>query len=134
MRDDALKMTLTAFENSKAREKELLRDYQDPLAKTIGCISKAQEDWRAKEDLREQLRRKYVFDNPTASEQKTDAAVFRLLYETKVKERKDDIEAQAMRTDFRATLSQTQLGRIGVRSSHSGVWQSFKERVGPVLE
>lgn len=31
-----------------------------------------------------------------------------------------------MKTDFKATLSGTQKNRIGVRSSHTGVWQSFK--------
>lgn len=47
-----------------------------------------------------------------------------------IKERKDNIEAQAMKTDFKATLSGTQKSRIGVRSSHTGIWQSFKEKVG----
>jgi len=38
-----------------------------------------------------------------------------------------------MKTDFRATLSQSQQNRLSIKSSHSGVWQSFKERVGPEI-
>jgi hypothetical protein len=58
------------------------------------------------------LRDKYNFDNPTASEEKINGAVFRLTYETAIKKKRDDIEAQAMKTDFRATLSDTQKKNI----------------------
>ena len=121
---------MTAFENSKMKEKELLQEYEDPLLKTTNFISKFKKDWNSKEELRGELREKYLFDNPTASEQKTNAAVFRLAYETAIKKKKDDIEAQAMKTDFRATLSETQKKKIRVRFSHSGIWQSFKEKNG----
>ena len=39
-----------------------------------------------------------------------------------------------MKTDFKATLSQTQTNRMTIKSSHSGVWQCFKERIGPHIE
>lgn len=38
-----------------------------------------------------------------------------------------------MKTDFRATLSQTQQNRLSIKCSHSGVWQSFKQRIGPEM-
>ncbi len=38
-----------------------------------------------------------------------------------------------MKTDFKATLSQTQQNRLLYKLSHSGVWQSFKERIGPEM-
>lgn len=38
-----------------------------------------------------------------------------------------------MKTDFKATLSQTQQNRLSIKSGHSGVWQSFKERIGPEM-
>lgn len=38
-----------------------------------------------------------------------------------------------MKTDFRATLSKTQQNRLSVASSHSGVWQSVKEKIGPEI-
>ena len=47
-----------------------------------------------------------------------------------IKQNKDNIEAQAMKTDFKATLSNTQKSKIGIRSSHTGIWQPYKERVG----
>jgi len=63
--------------------------------------------------------------NPTASEEKTNAAVHRLAYETTIKEKKDEIAAQAMKTDFRANLSLTQKSRISVEWTHTGIWQKF---------
>lgn len=59
VQDDALKQTMTAFENSKNKERNLLKEYQDPLAKTTSFISSFQEDWRQQEELREELRKKY---------------------------------------------------------------------------
>ena len=56
--------------------------------------------------------------------------MFRLTYEAGIKKKKDDIESKAMKTDFRATLSQTQKSKISVNFGHSGVWQPFKEKVG----
>lgn len=53
-----------------------------------------------------------------------------MVYETITKQRKDDIEAQAMKTDFKATLSGTQKNRMSLKSAHTGVWQCFKEKVG----
>lgn len=51
-----------------------------------------------------------------------------------IKQNKDNLEAQAMKTDFKATLSATQKNKIGVKSSHTGVWQPYKERVGNEIE
>ena len=49
----------------------------------------------------------------------------RLAYETVIKEKKDDIAAQAMRTDFKANLSMSQKSKITLEWSHTGVWQRF---------
>lgn len=38
-----------------------------------------------------------------------------------------------MKTDFKATLSQSQQNNILCKLSHSGIWQPFKERIGPEL-
>lgn len=38
-----------------------------------------------------------------------------------------------MKTDFKATLSQTQQNRLSVKLAHSGVWQCFRERIGPEM-
>ena len=35
-----------------------------------------------------------------------------------------------MKTDFRATLSETQKAKISVKFAHNGTWQSFPEKVG----
>ena len=59
--------------------------------KTTNHISKFKTDWKSKEELRNELRQKYIFDHPTASDEKTNAAVFRLTYETGIKKKKDDI-------------------------------------------
>jgi len=52
----------------------------DPLAKTTNFVETFQKDWEEKEVLREELKKRYEFENPTASKQKTNAAVFRLVY------------------------------------------------------
>lgn len=117
---------MSAYDNSKIKEKKLLKEYLDPLAKTMQFVDTFQKDWEDKEALREELRKRYEFENPNASEQKTSAAVFRLVYESTIKRKKDDIEAQAMKTDFKATLSQTQQNRLSLVSGHSGIWQPFK--------
>lgn len=49
----------------------------------------------------------------------------RLAYETIIKEKKDDIAAQAMKTDFRANLSLTQKNKISAVWTHTGVWQKM---------
>jgi hypothetical protein len=54
--------------------------------------------------------------------------VHRLAYETAIKEKKDDIAAQAMKTDFKANLSLSQKSKINLEWNHTGVWQHF----GPV--
>lgn len=56
-------------------------------------MTKVKNQWKEKEGLRKELREQFIFDNPIASEQKINAAVFRLAYETGVKKVKDDIEA-----------------------------------------
>lgn len=71
------------------------------------------------------VRDRYIFENPTASEEKIRAAVHRLAYETVIKEKKDDIAAQAMKTDFKANLSLSQQSKISLEWSHTGVWQRF---------
>ena len=64
--------------------------------------------------MRNRLREEYLFHNPTASEEKTRAVVHRLAYETAIKEKKDDIAAQAMKTDFKANLSLSQKSKINL--------------------
>ena len=49
----------------------------------------------------------------------------RLAYETVIKEKKDDIAAQAMKTDFKANLSLSQQSKISVEWSHTGIWQQY---------
>ena len=49
----------------------------------------------------------------------------RLAYETVIKEKKDDIAALAMNTDFKANLSLSQQSKISVEWSHTGIWQRF---------
>lgn len=73
----------------------------------------------------ELLREQYVFNNPNASIQKQNAAIFRLAYENSIKQKKDDIEAKAMKTDFQATLSQTQKSKMKFVAYHTGIWQRF---------
>ena len=63
-----------------------------------------------------------MFHNPTASEEKIRATVHRLAYETAIKEKKDDIAAQAMTIDFKANLSSTQKAKISVQWCHTGIW------------
>ena len=45
--------------------------------------------------------------------------------ETIIKEKKDEIAALAMRTDFKANLSLTQKNKISAVWTHTGVWQKF---------
>jgi len=71
----------------------------------------------------------YLFLNPNASEQKTNAAIFRLAYETSIKQKKDNIEAQTMKTDFRATLSDSQKGKMKLVTNHTGIWQQFVNKI-----
>ena len=42
-----------------------------------------------------------------------------------MKQKKDDIEAQAMKTDFKATLSGTQQNKLSMKYHHTGMWQRF---------
>ena len=56
---------------------------------------------------------------------KIRAAVHRLANETVIKEKKDDIAALAMNTDFKANLSLSQQSKISVEWSHTGIWQHF---------
>jgi len=50
---------MSAYDNSKLKEKQLLKEYQDPLAKTTQFIDAFQKDWEDKEALKEELRKRY---------------------------------------------------------------------------
>jgi len=52
-----------------------------------------------------------------------------LAYETSIKQKKDEFEAKAMKTDFQATLSQTQKAKMKLVSHHTGIWQRFVHKV-----
>lgn len=43
---------MSAYENSKAKQRKYLNDYLDPLAKTTQFVDTFQKDWVAKQQLR----------------------------------------------------------------------------------
>jgi hypothetical protein len=99
-----------------------LQSYANPLSKTTAFIEADKQKIENEAELRNRLRDEYIFHNPTASDEKIRAAVHRLAYETVIKEKKDDIAALAMKTDFRANLSLTQKSKISVEWTHTGIW------------
>jgi hypothetical protein len=53
-----------------------------------------------------------------------------MVYESSIKIKKDDLESESMKTNFKATLSKSQQNKLSMESSHSGVWQRFQEKTG----
>lgn len=47
-----------------------------------------------------------------------------------MKQKKDEIECKAMKTNFKASLSMTQKSKMKGMSHHTGIWQRIVHKVG----
>jgi hypothetical protein len=72
---------------------------------------------------------RFKFLNPKASDEKTDAAVFRIVYERKLKKNSDKPETINLST-FKPNLTDTQKSKIKLKSHHTGIYQkiTFKKK------
>jgi len=101
---------------------DYIRKYNNPT----GSITRFNEDLRKikEEDqvLREELKRKFIFENPAASQEKVDAGVFRLVHEHKIRIMKPKSEFEAKNLTFKPDMEQTLRNEKYNKQYHNGKW------------
>jgi hypothetical protein len=88
---------------------------------------------RDEKDLREDIRKKFTFENPAATKERVDAGVFRMVYEHQVKSLKPQSvnlsklfyilkEELLLNLTFKPNLSKTLKPLVRIKGYHSGKW------------
>eukprot|EP00828_Plagiopyla_frontata_P038252 TRINITY_DN5017_c0_g1_i2.p1 TRINITY_DN5017_c0_g1~~TRINITY_DN5017_c0_g1_i2.p1 ORF type:complete len:195 (-),score=31.37 TRINITY_DN5017_c0_g1_i2:84-668(-) len=117
--------TKKAWQMTKRKQAELIQNYKSGIDRQNQLTYQLREDKQNERDMREQIRKDYQFQNPSASDQKIDAVVFRIAYERKnLKQVDDDIEF-GTKKPFYPNLSKTLKPKVTKKYYHSGVWQIF---------
>jgi len=62
-----------------------LTDYKTPIQSVTLYNETLREKKRQEKELREELRKKFTFENPAATKERVNAGVFRMVYEHQVK-------------------------------------------------
>lgn len=112
------KQTMIATIKNKEMEQELIKSYKDPVKKQVELGDSLRQKKMREKEYRDQIRSEFKFANPAASEQKTDGAVFRLAYETKLK--KQQFKNDPTLT-FKPDMSKTLKNEVRYKTHHTGI-------------
>jgi len=80
---------------------------------------------REEKELRDDIRKKYIFENPAATKEKVNAGVFRMVHEHQVKSAKPQSEELILNLTFKPNMTQTLKPKIKVKAYHSGKWGEY---------
>lgn len=124
------RITEEAKRNTKSVEKFFLGNYETPIEKSKKLIETHHNKEVVESQLRSTLKEEYKYLNPDASEEKTNATVFRLAYETGLAVMKQELiknnPATVSQKPFKANLTQTLREKVVDKQFHNGIWQLFR--------
>ncbi|CAD8142419.1 unnamed protein product [Paramecium pentaurelia] len=120
-----MNQTKKAKNHSKAKEKEIIKNYLKPIEHQIQLQQNLRSQKVNEKDFRAQIRQEYLIKNPAASQQATDGAVFRLAYEAHLSKNQQQI--QDKNYTFMPDMSKTLKHNLEYKYYHNGVWQKLKD-------
>jgi len=130
-RKDLDLFTKTTLTKHKMKNESIYaKGYKTPTEKTAYINEKWRSEKEVESELRDKIRSQYRFDNPVASGEKVDGAVFRLTFEHKTKMNQKSSDNDRSIYTFKPNLSRTlKLGDSGVTKTyyHTGSYQPCED-------
>jgi len=99
-----------------------IKDYKTPTEAITTLNETLRQTKRDEKQMRDDLRAKYKFENPAATEERINAGVNRLVYEHKVKTMRPQSEEQMLNQTFKPDMSKTIKHNYGQYAYHNGSW------------
>jgi len=99
-----------------------LRDYKSPEEITKAYNETLRQTKRDEKELKAELRTQYKFENPSATEEKVNAGVNRLVYELKIRSLSPKLEDPFHNETFKHDLSRTTKHTVSHYAYHNGSW------------
>lgn len=110
-----------AMEKTKGHFKKI-KDYKPPKETITHYNETLRQTKRDEKELRAQFKEKYRFENPSATEERINAGVNRLVYEHKKNLIRPQTEDPMHNQTFKPDLSKTLKPSLGFYSYHNGNW------------
>jgi len=102
-----------------------LKEYNTPTDSITVLNDTLRQKKREEKELREEIKKKYIFENPAATKERVNAGVFRMVYEHQVKSAKPQSEELILNLTFKPNLTGTLRPKIKVKAYHSGKWGEY---------
>ncbi|EGR30381.1 hypothetical protein IMG5_133480 [Ichthyophthirius multifiliis] len=121
------KSTQKAKDKNKEKENLHLKEYRNPNQQQNDIVDHLRETKKNEREFRNQIRKEYIFQNPGASQEKVDGAVFRLTYEAKLRKNQinqDTSENLNATQPYQPTLYKPDVEK-NIKRYHTGVYQEF---------
>jgi len=99
-----------------------ISDYKTPTETIKNFNETIRQTKREEKDLRDELKKKYKFENPSATEERTNAGVNRLVYEHKKNTIRPQSEDPMNNQTFKPDLSKTLKPAVSHYAYHNGSW------------
>ncbi|KRX03765.1 hypothetical protein PPERSA_04273 [Pseudocohnilembus persalinus] len=119
LRNNLNSQTMQARKNNKIKETTMLNGYINPVDGQKIQQEKLRMVKEIEKQYRDQIREEYLYANPAASQEKADAAVFRLTYENQLKQ-KQVIQDPGL--TFKPQIKDTTQGKY-IKAEHNGIYQ-----------
>ncbi|KAL4468592.1 hypothetical protein ABPG74_005095 [Tetrahymena malaccensis] len=113
--------TMKSKIKNKEKEDGLLIEYRKPLEQQSDLVTHYREVKKKEKEFRDEIRKEFLRSNPKSTKEKTDAAVYRLTYEAKL--RINQIQ-QDPKVTFKPQLYKPDEDKR-IKATHSGVYQKF---------
>jgi len=98
-----------------------IQDYKNPTETIRQFNDTIRQTKRDEKDLRDDLKKKYKFENPSATEERTNAGVNRMVYEHKMTIRPQSEDTHHNET-FKPDLTRTLKPSVSYYAYHNGSW------------
>jgi hypothetical protein len=112
--------TTQSLTKTHGKFRQIEPNYTDPTKSITVYNDKLRKIKEDEKDLRDEQRKKYVFENPAACKEKVDAGVFRMVYEHKVRNMRPKSEEEAKNLTFKPDLGVTTKQRKIMVQHHVG--------------
>ena len=112
---------------ARAHSAKTLGNYKTPVKKQVQLTQYLRQTKDEDAQLREELRKQYVYQHPKASTEKINANVFRLVQTTKLKQKQAEVYSSEVPSKFKPDMTKTLTGKRVRDYYHNGVWKEFPD-------
>jgi len=99
-----------------------IQDYKTPVETIRNFNETLRQTKRDEKEMRDQIRAKYKFENPAATEERINAGVNKLVYEHKIKTMRPQSEDHALNLTFKPNITKTLKPDFAHYAYHNGSW------------